>query len=189
MSTKVMTGIVRLSYPHLAQPRESQDGGNPKYSATLLIPKTDKKTIKEISDAIKEAADAYREKNGASSLPPKPKTTLHDGDGTKDNGDTFGPECKGCYLITCSTTKQPLLLDQRRQEVLDVEDTFYPGCWVRALINFKGYNFQGSKGITAYLNGIQFAKDGEPLGEARASAADFEDIDIEYDDSFDDLLA
>ena len=179
---KVKTGLVRLSYPHLAEPRESQDGGKAKYSATLLIPKEDKETLKKIHAAIQNAVDDYREKNGAQSLPAKPKTTLHDGDGTRDDGSDFGPECKGHYVITVSTQDQPLLVDQQRREVTDITKTFYPGCWVVAVLNFKGYNFAGKKGITAYLNGLQFAKDGDPLGEARASANDFDLLDVEFED-------
>lgn len=181
---KVMTGLVRLSYPHLATARESSDGGKPKYSATLLIPKSDKATITLIRNAIEEAATVYREKNGQQSLPPKPKTTLHDGDGEREDGTEFAEECKGCYVITCSTTQQPLCIDRKCKEVLDIEETFYPGCYVRAQLNFKGYDYNGKKGITAYLNAVQFVKDGEPLGEARASADDFDAYDDDEDDFF-----
>ena len=38
---KVLTGEVRLSYANLTTPRAAQQGGEPKYSVTLLIPKTD----------------------------------------------------------------------------------------------------------------------------------------------------
>ena len=35
---KVLTGEVRLSYANLTTPRAAQQGGEPKYSVTLLIP-------------------------------------------------------------------------------------------------------------------------------------------------------
>ena len=35
------TGEVRFSYLHVFQPYAQQQGAEPKYSATLLIPKTD----------------------------------------------------------------------------------------------------------------------------------------------------
>ena len=47
-STKVVTGIVRLSYEHVWEPA-SINGSNPKYSASLIIPKSDKKTIDAIN--------------------------------------------------------------------------------------------------------------------------------------------
>lgn len=185
---KLMTGKVRLSYPHLAEPRANSEGEKPKYSATLLIPKDDKATLGKIKDAIKEAADEFREKNGAASLPAKPKTTLHDGDGEREDGSEFGAECKGCYVITVSSQNAPLLIDRSKNEVDEVEEVFYPGCYVRAQLNFKGYNFNGKKGITAYLNAVQWLADGERLGEARVSADDFDDLEDDFDDD-DEFLA
>lgn len=41
---KVLTGEVRLSYCNLVTPRAAQQGGEPKYSVTLLIPKSDTAT-------------------------------------------------------------------------------------------------------------------------------------------------
>jgi len=186
---KVKTGFVRLSYPHLAEPRPSSDGGAAKYGVTLLISKDDKSTLTAIKNAIETAAEDYRAKNGAQSLPAKPKTTLHDGDGEREDGTEYGPECKGCYIITANTVNKPLLIDQRRQEVLeDIAETFYPGCYVVAILNFKGYNFNGKKGITAYLNGLQFAKDGDPLGDTGAKASDFDALAVEVTDD-DDFFA
>lgn len=37
IATKVLTGEVRLSYANLTTPRAPQQGGEPKYSVTLLI--------------------------------------------------------------------------------------------------------------------------------------------------------
>ena len=43
-TTKVVTGIVRLSYEHVWEPA-SINGSNPKYSVSLIIPKDDVKTM------------------------------------------------------------------------------------------------------------------------------------------------
>lgn len=51
--TKVVTGVVRLSYANVWEPA-SINGSNPKYSVSLITPKTDTKTI----DAINAAVDA-----------------------------------------------------------------------------------------------------------------------------------
>lgn len=194
--TKITTGRVRLSYPWLAEPRPSSDGGQPKYSATLLIDKNEialgkdgKTTMQRIKEALKDAEAEYREKNGVNSLPPKPSHTIHDGDELKDTGEEYGPECKGCYVITVTTKTPPLFLDKYRCEVdpADIEKEFYAGCYVRASINFKGYSFNGKKGITAYLNGIMKVADGDRLGSQGASASDFDDgfpVDDDDDDFF-----
>lgn len=182
---KVTTGKVRLSYPHLSKPRENDDGTK-KYTATLLIPKEDSATVKKIQNAIADAAVEFREKNGQNSLPPKPSHTLHDGDKPRENGEAFGDECKGCYVITVSSMNPPLCLDRQGNEALDLDTEFYAGCYIRASINFKGYSVRGKKGITGYLNAIKKVSDGEPLGGARASAADFDDG---YEDEEDDIFA
>lgn len=44
MSTQITTGKVRFSYCNLFTPRAVQEGATPKYSVTLLIPKSDKAT-------------------------------------------------------------------------------------------------------------------------------------------------
>ena len=99
MSTKVVTGKVRFSYVNVFAPRASEDGGEPKYSLTILIPKSDTATLNKIKAAIAEARDTFCERNGANSLPVKPLTPLHDGDGMKPtSGEPYGPECKGCYV-------------------------------------------------------------------------------------------
>lgn len=54
---KVLTGEVRLSYCNLTTPRAAQQGGEPKYSVTLLIPKTDMATKADIDAAISAAAN------------------------------------------------------------------------------------------------------------------------------------
>jgi ABC-type Na+ efflux pump permease subunit len=43
-NTKVVTGTVRLSYEHVWEPA-SINGGEEKYSASLIIPKSDNSTI------------------------------------------------------------------------------------------------------------------------------------------------
>lgn len=179
MSTKVVTGKVRFSFVNIFEPRASQDGGDPKYSVTLLIPKTDKTTLGKIKEAMEEARANFCAKNGNTALPAKPSNTLHDGDGQKDNGDDYGPECKGHYVMTVSSKDRPVIVDAARNEILDRTEV-YSGCYGRAAINFYGYNSHGKKGISAGLLSVQKLTDGEPFG-TRGSADDFDD-DYEDDD-------
>lgn len=181
MSTKVITGKVRFSYANISEARVPQGGGDPKYSVTLLIPKSDTVTIGKIKDAIAEARENFVKKNGANALPVKPNHTMHDGDGTRDSGDPYGPECKGCYVITVSSKNPPVIVDNFRNEINASE--VYSGCYGRAAINFYGYSKNGKKGISAGLLSIQKLHDGEPLGGAMGSADDFDD---DYNDGADD---
>lgn len=173
MSTKVVTGKVRFSFCHLFEAQEPQGGGDPKYSTTLLIPKADKTTLAKINEAMKEARENFCKKNGANALPAKPVHTLHDGDGIRDNGEEYGPECKGCYVITVSSKQKPVIVDAFRNEITNPAEV-YSGCYGRAAINFYGYSKNGKKGISAGLLSIQKLADGEPFGTV-GSADDFDD--------------
>ena len=184
MATKIVTGKVRFSYVTLAQPKASEEGAEPKYSCVLLIPKSDTATLQKIKAAIAEAADAFRNRNGAQSLPANPMTPLHDGDGTKPNsGEPYGPECKGCYVMSVSSKIKPLMLDSFKNEIADPNE-IYSGCYGRASINFYGYSNR-RKGIGAGLLGVQKLHDGDPLGGVMATADDFNDG---FEDVSDDFL-
>lgn len=181
MSTKVVTGKVRFSFCHIFEPQAQQDGGEPKYSVTLLIPKSDTATLGKIKAAMEEARENFVKKNGANSLPAKPNHTMHDGDGVRDSGDPYGPECKGCYVITVTNKSKPVIVDAFRNPVTDPGEV-YSGCYGRAAINFYGYTRSGKKGISASLLSIQKLHDGEPFGTV-GSADDFDDG---YSDGADD---
>jgi hypothetical protein len=182
MATKVVTGKVRFSFVSIFEPKEPQGGGDAKYGLTLLIPKSDTATVAKINEAMKEAADKFRERNGAQSLPAKPNHTLHDGDGLRDSGDPYGPECKGCYVINVSSKQKPVIVDAFRNEITDPGEV-YSGCYGRASINFYGYSNNGKKGISAGLLSIQKLHDGEPFGTV-GSADDFDD---NYSDAGEDV--
>lgn len=189
MSTKLTTGKVRFSYCHIFEPHAQKQGDTPKYSVTLLIPKTDTVTIGKIKEALNEARENFCARNGQNALPTKPANTLHDGDGTRKDGDPYGEECKGCYVITVSSKQRPVIVDASRNLILDSTEV-YSGCYGRASINFYGYSVNGNKGISAGLLGIQKLTDGEPLGGSTGSANDFDDgfVTGEAEDGLDDLL-
>ena len=183
MSTKIVTGKVRFSYANIFEAREPQGGGEAKYSITLLIPKSDTVTVGKIKEAMNEARENFCKRNGANALPAKFNHTLHDGDGLRDSGEPYGPECKGCYVITVSSKQKPVIVDAFRNPVTDPAEV-YSGCYGRAAINFYGYSTNGKKGVSAGLLSVQKLHDGDPLGGAMGSADDFDDdySDGEADD-------
>lgn len=83
--TRVVTGEVRLSYAHVWEPNSIQ-GGKPKYSVSLIIPKADTTTITAIEKAIDAAIDAGTAKFGGK-RPNKAalKLPLRDGDTERDD--------------------------------------------------------------------------------------------------------
>ena len=184
-STQITTGKVRFSYCNLFTPRAVQEGAAEKYSVTLLIPQTDKHTLKKIKAAMDAAQANYLAKNSGKKLPANLKSTLHDGDGERPNGGDFGPECKGCYVMTVSSNNKPVLVYADKTPLTEPTE-LYSGCYGRAIINFYVYDTQGNKGISAGLNGIMKLEDGEPLAGGVVTDSDWDDDWEDEDD--DDLL-
>ena len=161
MGTAITTGVVRLSYAHIFEPAADLSG-NIKYQATLLVPKSDTKTIKAVEDAIEEAKQLGKDSKFGGKIPPKLRPT---------DGEPYGEECHDHYIITAKANENrpPLVVDKNLQRILD-QTAVYSGCYVRANINFYAYNSNGNKGVACGLNGIQFVRDGEPLGGVQVTA-------------------
>lgn len=161
---------VRLSYTHLDQPH-SQNGGEAKFSSTILVPKYPADNRAKIDAAIRAATEKAREKFGAS-FPAQPKVSVHDGDGVRpSDGQPFGPECKGHWVFTASNKQRPGVVDINLQPILD-STQLYSGIYANVGVTFFGYNAPQNKGIGVALDNVQKIADGEPLGGTRASADD-----------------
>ena len=141
------TGEVRFSYLHVFQPYAQQQGAEPKYSATLLIPKTDVATKGLIDAAINAATN-----NGVGSKwngirPPQLRISVHDGDGGRpSDGMPFGDECKGHWVVTASNKNAPFVVDANVQPILQ-QNEVYSGMYGRASITFFPYASNGNKGV------------------------------------------
>lgn len=173
--TRVTTGKCRLSYAHLFEPSSIEEGGDKKYSVSLIIPKSDTATLDKVRAAIKAAAELGKVKLGGK-IPTNLKTPLRDGDVDRSEDPAYADS----YFINCSSKSKPVILD-RYKAVIEDKDVVYSGCYGRASINFFAFNTSGNKGIAAGLNGLQKLEDGEPLGGRGNVANDFDDLD-EADD-------
>lgn len=161
---------VRLSYVHLDQPY-SQQGGEPKYSATILIPKAPADNRMKIDAAIQAATVKAREKHGKA-FPVQPKISVHDGDGVRpSDGQPFGEECRGCWVVTASNRVKPGIVDGNMQPIIDPTQ-IYSGMIANVGVTFFGYNTPQNKGIGVALDNVQKVADAEPLGGTRVSAED-----------------
>ena len=81
--TKVVTGVCRFSYANLWEPKAMDENSKAKYSVSLIIPKSDTKTLDKIRAAIQAAYEEGRNKlSNGKSVPPLTalKTPLRDGD-------------------------------------------------------------------------------------------------------------
>lgn len=175
-ATKVVTGEVRLSYVHLFEPYAQDSDQDEKYSCVILIPKSDKKTLKKIDDAIKAAAEAGKNSKFDGKIPANLQTTLHDGD---EEGDLEkNPEYEGHMFMSISSKTKPGIVDADVNPILDSTEV-YSGAYARVSINAFPYNYKGKKGVSFGLNHVQKTKDGDYLGGRSRAEDDFEPIEDE----------
>jgi hypothetical protein len=174
--TRVVTGKVRLSYVHIFEPYANNPNDDPKYSVTILIPKTDTATLDKIKSAQAAAAEEGKTKRFGGKIPANLSTTLHDGDEEADL--ERNPEYAGHFYMAMSSKTRPGVVDADRQAVLD-PSTVYSGCYARVSMNAFAYNSNGKKGISFGLNNVMFLEDGEPLGGRTRAEDDFADDDDE----------
>lgn len=173
--TKVMTGKVRLSYAHLFEPH-AIEGNEPKYSVSVIIPKTDTETLKAIKEAVNEAKEQGKSKwNGK--VPPNLKTPLRDGDSERPDDEAY----VNSYFLNASSKNKPGVVDQNVQAVIDATE-IYSGCYARLTLNFYPFSASGNKGVAAGLGNVQKLEDGEPLGGFTRAEDDFEAVGSVADD-------
>jgi len=166
--TKVVTGVVRLSYANVWEPK-SINGGAEKYSVSLIIPKSDTKTLSAINEAVNAAIEEGKGKFGGK-IPNKAalKLPLRDGDIDRPDDEAYA----NSYFINANSLTAPQVVDRSVNPVLDRSEV-YSGVYARVSINFYAFNSNGNKGIACGLGNIQKIRDGEPLGGRTSAAEDF----------------
>ena len=174
-AVKVITGgSCRFSYCSVWEPK-SINGGEPRYSVSVLVPKTDRETVMKIREAIQQAyKDGESKLKGKGSLPPLSalKTPLRDGDTERPDDPAYA----GMWFLNANSSRPPQIVDGACNPILDRSE-FYSGCYGRASISFFAFNSNGNRGIACGLNNLQKLRDGEPLGGRSTAAADFGGLD------------
>ena len=174
-TTKVVTGTVRLSYANVWEPA-SINGSKPKYSVSLIIPKSDTKTLNAINAAVDAAIKEGASKFGGK-IPNKAalKLPLRDGDLERDD-----EAYQNAFFINANSQTPPQIVDRAVNPILDRSEV-YSGCYARVSINFYAFNSNGNRGIACGLGNIQKVRDGEPLGGKSSAASDFAtDLDEDF---------
>ena len=177
--TKVITGVkTRWSYANVWQAK-SINGGAPKFSVSLIIPKSDTKTLTAVKNAIQAAYEEGQSKlkGNSKSVPALTaiKTPLRDGDAERPDDEAY----KDSYFINANSATAPGIVDTARNPIIEHSEV-YSGVYGRASINFYAFNSNGNKGIACGLNNLQKVSDGEPLvGKTRAED-DFADEDEDF---------
>lgn len=183
-TTKVITGEVILSYPHLFTPK-ANDKGKLKYSAALLFPVG--YDLTPLLAAAKAAGESFfqgkynqlRQMEGFKS-------------GFRRDGLAKGYPVE-VYINASSDNPVGVVdryLDPETKKPRKITDPneVYAGCIVKASIRAFGYDNSGNKGISWALNNIQKWAEGDRL-DGRKKAEDEFDADLSAPvASLDDIL-
>ena len=131
---KVITGENTCwSFGNVWEPKAAVNGGTPKFSVSLIIPKDDIKTIARINAAIEAAYTEGESKLRGSSRTVPPLSTiknpLRDGDIERPDD----PAYKDSYFINANSATAPGIVDADLNPVLTRSDV-YSGVYGRASI-------------------------------------------------------
>lgn len=179
VSTKVITGKVRLSYCRVFEPEIGEDG-KAKYSTAIIIPKSDTKTLDAIAKAVEQAKRIGAANKWGGKVPPRLKEPLRDGDEERPDDEAY----RNAYFMNCSCNTKPGIIDRNRRIIIDSTE-IYSGCYAYASVSFFPFDVSGNRGIACGLNNLMKVADGDALG-GRASAED-DFAGVGFDDE-DDLL-
>ena len=165
----------RISFANIWEAK-SINGGDEKYSVSLLIPKEDKATLGKIQKAVEAAKEDAKGKKWGGKIPPNLKLPLRDGDIDRPDDENYA----GHMFLNATSKDAPQIVDRRVQPILDPMECG-SGDYCNVSVNFYGFAASGNKGVAAGLGNIQKVKDGERLAGKASAASDFDEIEGEDD--------
>ena len=198
MNKKILLRNVRLSFPALwTKVQASTFDDNPNqdlvYRASFLF-EPDSEAHKLLQKTINEIVTT--ELDGVKAVEYIP---IKEGNNRGDIEDR--PEYEDILYIDAKNKNEIRVIDKAKNDVGEHDGVIYPGCYVNAVVTVYSW-VKGGKdnkkkpknrqvwGISCSLNGVQFVRDGEPLGGyTTVSDDDFEDFDDEEASAIADMLA
>lgn len=168
--TKVVFGPCRLSFTHVFNKYSPNGEGEGKYMTNVLIPKSEKKTIKALDQAIEAAKKAGVVLKWGGKEPKKLDMPLRDGDDKED--DVYQDH----FYINAKCNTRPGVVDKNKNPIVD-EEEMYSGVWAFVSVTFYAYDVSGNRGVACGLNNLMKFKDDDHLGGRVSADSDFADID------------
>ncbi|NQD97629.1 DUF2815 family protein [Staphylococcus xylosus] len=181
--TKVMVKNARASYANVFEAQSINEGDEPKYNISIIIPKTEKETIDKINKAIDKATQVGVSEKFGGKKPANVRNPLRDGDVEREGDKAY----ENAYFINAKSKRKPQIMDKENGVYINDPEQFYSGCYMHVTVNFYPYAVSGSKGIACGLINILKIADGEPLGGGGAKAED-DFAEFLTDSDFDEFL-
>lgn len=165
---------VRASFPHLDKAWAKEEDQDKKFSVVGMLSKETHKAAKDLCvRRINELMKENRvEKLGSD------KKFIRDG----DNSDKV--EYEGYWTVSASENRRPSVRGSSGEILTpdEILDTIYAGCYISMLIRPWYQDNKYGRRVNAGLVAVRFMRDGEPIGEARISDDDVDDLYSDLDD-------
>ena len=171
--TTVTLGVVRFSYLNLWEPKSIQEGQDPKYSVSVIVPKSDKALIKKIEVAIEAAKQVGKDTKFKGKIPTMLKIPLRDGDLEREDDEAY----KGSMFFNANASMRPGAVDQSRNVITD-RDELQSGDYGYVNVSFYAYTTGGKPGIGVSFNHIMKTKTGERLSGKVSIDSAFEEVPL-----------
>ena len=197
----------RLSFANIFKPNTPKSG-EPKFNAngicsdaTVIVVKNadGTKTTMPHTDMPKVIAQICKEKWGKEIPAAKLFTYVYaradqqvDARGPKINsdGDYYDGYEPDTMFFSASrkasdAPKGILVVDQQRNRLDASAGHPVSGDYVNLIINVFAYEYEGKKGVSASLEGVQYLRKGEPFGASAATENDFDEEELDDSDADD----
>ena len=161
----------RISYANIWE-AHSINGSEDKYSVSCIIPKSDKKTLTKIYNAVEAAKEIGKSKKWGGKIPANLKLPLRDGDIDRPDDEAYA----NSMFLNANSKDAPQIVDRKVQPITDPMDCG-SGDYCNVSVNFYAYNSNGNRGIAVGLGNIQLVKNGERLAGKASAASDFTEVE------------
>lgn len=169
LNTKWISPEIRCSYPHLAEKTEDLSG-RLAYTLSIPLPKSEEQAVAALREVMSNAA--------VNEWGPKAKD-LKGITHYVEDGDEEDEIYKGTLKFTAKSQKRrPGCVFPNLKPVPEeqIEEKFYPGCFIRASVNAYATEAGGRKTIAFSLNNVLWVRDGERIGGGSNADDDFGDF-------------
>lgn len=165
---RLITPEFRVSYPHIFVAQSPKPADKKKFSIQMLFDKTKTlqgssrdgkpRTLQEVIKNAKILAFGPDKKSWPKDL----RSPVLDGDDPK-YADKVG--YKGCWVIkaTANEDSRPSAVGPDMTPITEASE-FYPGCYARAYIFSRVYDYMGNQGVHFILDHVQKTRDGQSFG-------------------------
>jgi len=188
---RIITPEFRVSYPHVFNAQAPKPADTPKFSITMLFPKDREligqspegkpRSIKEVIRNAKIAKFGPKE-----NWPEDIESPVRDGD-HKKTIDKLGYAGSWVIKATSSEDQRPEVVgpdadDYGKLVPLTKPSELYPGCYARAYVFARCWEYMGKEGVQFILDHVQKLRDGTPFGGKRPVDQVFSPVEADGDD-------